>query len=93
MKKNLVDILVIFQIVSMRNLKLLLADTTKHKARVNQLYFVRSFLQGEIKNGVFVKLDNRYVDCFPEYLSYFGRALILLKSMDVMINSGKLFAD
>ena len=35
----------------------------------------------------------RYADYFPEYAQYFGRALILLKSMYGMTNSGKLFAD
>ena len=45
---------------------------------------------------VFVNLDSRYVDYFPEfpeYSKYFGRALRLLKSMYDMTNSGKLFAD
>ena len=35
----------------------------------------------------------RYAAYFPEYTQYFGRALKLLKSMYVMTNSGKLFAD
>ena len=39
-----------------------------------------------------MKLDSRYADYFPEYSSYFGRALILLKYMYGMINSVKLFA-
>ena len=40
-----------------------------------------------------MKLESRYVDYFPEYYNYFGRALILFKSMYGMTNSGKLFAD
>ena len=40
-----------------------------------------------------MKLDSRYADYFPEYLNYFGRALILLNSMYGMTNSGNLFAD
>ena len=47
----------------------------------------------QVKNRVFVKLYMRYADYFPEYTQYFGRALKLLKSMYVMTNSGKLFAD
>ena len=43
-------------------------------------------------NRVFVKLDSRYEDYFPEYSNYFGRALRLLKSMYGMTNSGKLFS-
>ena len=78
---------------SMRNLKYLLADSTKHKAMFHQLYFIGAFLQAKVKNRVFVKLDSRYTDYFPEYSKYFGRALRLLKYMYDMTNSGKLFAD
>ena len=46
-----------------------------------------------MKNRVFVKLDSRYADYFPEYAKYFGRAFRLLKSMYGMTNSGKLFSD
>ena len=78
---------------SMRNLKCFLADAAKHKARVHQLYFIGAFMQSKFNNRVFVKLDMRYADYFPEYSQYFGRALKLLKSMYGMTNSGKLFAD
>ena len=44
-------------------------------------------------NRVFVKLDSRYANYFPEYSSYFGRALRLLKYTYEMANSGNLFAD
>ena len=77
----------------MRNLKYFLADVAKHKARFHQLYFIGAFLQAKVKNRVFVKLDMRYADYFPEYAQYFGRALKLFKSMYGMTNSGKLFAD
>ena len=40
-----------------------------------------------------MKLDSSYEEYFPEYYSYFERALILLKYMYGMTNSGKLFAD
>ena len=78
---------------SMRTLKYFLADAAKHRARVHQLDFIGTFLQAKVKNRVFVKLDMRYADYFPEYVQYFGRALKLLKSMYGMTNSGKLFAD
>ena len=77
----------------MRNLKYFLADAAKHKAIVHQLDFIGTFLQDKVKNRVFVKLDMRYADYFPEYAQYFGRALKLLKSMYGMTNSVKLFAD
>ena len=78
---------------SMRTLKYFLADGAKYKARVHQLDFMGAFLQAKFKNRVFVKLDMRYADYFPEYAQYFGRYLKLLKSMYGMTNSGKLFAD
>ena len=60
---------------SMRTLKYFLADAAKHKARVNHIYFIGAFLQAKVKNRVFVKLDIRYADYFPEYAQYFGRTL------------------
>ena len=77
----------------MMTLKYFLADATKHKARVNQLYFIGALLQEKAKNRLFVKLDRRYSDQFPEYANYFGRSLKLLNSMYGMTNSGKLFDD
>ena len=65
----------------MRNLKYFLADSAKHKARFRQLDFIGALLQAKVNNRVFVKLDIRYTDYFPEYAQYFGRALILLKSV------------
>ena len=78
---------------SMRTLKYFLADAEKHKARVHQLDFIGAFLQAKFKNRVFVKLDMRYADYFPEYAQYFRRSFKLLKSVYGMTNSGKLFAD
>ena len=52
---------------SMRNLKYFLSDAAKHKARVYQLDFIGAFLQAKVKNRVFVKLDMRYANYFPEY--------------------------
>ena len=78
---------------SMRNLKYFLADAAKHKARVHQLDFIGAFFQDKVKNRVFVKLEIRYTEYFPEYAQYFGRTLRLLKYIYGMTNSGKLFAD
>ena len=78
---------------SMRTLKYFLADAAKHRARVHHIDFIGAFLQVNVKNRVFVKLEMRYAAYFPEYTQYFGRALKLLKSMYGMTNSGKLFAD
>ena len=78
---------------SMSTLKIFLADAAKHKARVHQLDFIEAFFQAKVKNRVFVKLGIRYTYFFPEYAQYFGRALILLKSMYGMNKYGKLFSD
>ena len=78
---------------SMRTLKYFLADAYNHKARIHQLDFIGAFLQAKVKNRVFVKLDIRYTEYFPEYAKYFGRTLRLLKSMYGMANSGKLFSN
>ena len=75
------------------DLNYLLIDTAKHKARVHEIDFIGAFLQAKVKNRVFVKLDMRYADYFPEYAQYFGRALNVLKSMYGTTNYGKLFAD
>ena len=47
---------------SMRTLKYFLADATKQKSRVYQLYFIGAFLQAKVKNRIFVKLYIRYAD-------------------------------
>ena len=68
-------------------------DAANHKARVYQLDFIEEFLKEKVKNRVFVKLDSRYADYFPEYPNYLGRDLRLLKSIYGMTNSGELFSD
>ena len=78
---------------SMRTLKYFLSDADKHKARVHQLDFIGAFLKAKVSNRVFVKLDIRYTDYFPEYAQYFGRALRFLKSVYGMTHYGKFFAD
>ena len=55
----------------MMTLKCLLADATKHYARRYQLDFIGEFLQAKVNNRVFVNLESRYVDYFPEYSNYF----------------------
>ena len=68
----------------MRTFKYFLSDAAKHKARVHQLDFIGAFFQSRVKNRVFVKLDIRYTDYFPEYAKYFGRSLRLLwNSLDI----------
>ena len=49
----------------MRKLKYFLADAAKYKARVHQLDFIGAFLQANVKDRVFFKLDKRYEAYFP----------------------------
>ena len=51
---------------SMRTLKYFLADAVMHKAKLRQLDFIGDFLHKIVKNRVFVKLDSRSADYFPE---------------------------
>ena len=60
---------------------------------VKQFHFIGEFTQANVKNIVFVKLDSRYEEYFPEYFNYFGRPLRLNKTMYVMNTYGKLFYD
>ena len=62
---------------SMITLKYLLAYTSKHKARVHQFGLIGAFLQENVKHIVFVNLDSRYGEYFPEYCNYFVRPLRL----------------
>ena len=81
------------QTASIRTFKYFLEYSVKHRARVNQLDFIGAFLQPKVNNGVFVKLDSRCANYFPEYSNGFGRALRLLKYIYVMTNSVKVFSD
>ena len=54
------------QTASIRNFKYFFLDAVKHKARLYQLYFIGSLLQVKVRNRVFVKLDSRCADYFPE---------------------------
>ena len=63
----------------MRNLKYLLEYTANNKEIVHQLELVGAFRQSNVKHRVFVKLDIRYGEYFPEYANYFGRPLRLKK--------------
>ena len=51
----------------MRNVKYLLADASNNKVIVHQLDFIGALLEAKVKNRVFLKLDSRYADDFPEY--------------------------
>ena len=73
--------------------KILLGRCCQVQDKSAQVIFYWSILTGKVKNRVFLKLDSRYADYFPEYSSYFESALRLLKYMYGMTNSGKLFAD
>ena len=78
---------------SIRTLKCILEDASKHKSRVKKLYFIGEFLQANVKHSVFVKLDSRYGEYFPGYAKYCGIPLRLKNSMYGMTNSGNKFSN
>ena len=49
---------------SMKTLNYFLADAAKNRARVHRLDFIGAFLQANVKNRLFVKLDMRYAAYF-----------------------------
>ena len=63
----------------------------KAQGNSTPVIFIGAFFKAKVKNRVFVKLDSRYADYFPEYWNNFGRALRLLKFMYGMKKYGKLF--
>ena len=71
-------------------------DTLGKRFHVNFLGYAHWFMSIIIPHMMdhSISVDQgRYADYFPEYSNYFGRFLILLKSMHYMNNSGKLFTD
>ena len=81
-----------YPIASISTMKYFLLYYSTHKSRVCQLSSIIAFLQFNIKHRVFLKLYIRYKEYLPEYCSYFGRPLILKKSVYGMTNSGKIFS-
>ena len=77
----------------MRTLRYFFEDASNHKIIVHQLDFIGAFIQFNVKHRVFVKLDSRYGEYFPEYFNYFGRPLRFKKSMYDITNPGRLFSD
>ena len=67
------------QTESMRTLKYFLADTAKHRARVHQLDFIGAFLQANVKNRVFVKLDMRYAGLFSRIFTILWKSIKIVK--------------
>ena len=78
---------------SMGTLKYFLADASKHKSRANKMDFIGYFLQANVKHRVFVKLDRRYGEYFPEYANYFGKPLRLKKSIYGMTSYVNICSD
>ena len=74
-------------------MKYFLANSSRYKEIVHRLNLIGTFLQANSKHRVFVKLDSRYGEYFPEYAKYFGISSRLKKSMYGMNNYGKLFDD
>ena len=52
-------------------MKYFFADATKKKGKSSSIIFHWRILARKVKNKVFVNVDSRYTDYFPEYSKYF----------------------
>ena len=74
---------------SFRAMKMFLADAARHKVRVRQLDFIGAYLQSKARGRIFVRMPAVYGDLWPEFKTYSGVPLRLVKSMYGMTQSGK----
>jgi hypothetical protein len=66
-----------------------LAHAARLKVRVRQLDFIGAYLQAKVRSRIFIKMPAVYGEFFPEFKTYCGVPLRLLKSMYGMMLSGK----
>ena len=64
-------------------------SAAKLKFRVYQLDFIGAFLQAVARNRVFTMLPVEWKELFPELAEWFGKPLLLLKSLYGQTDSGK----
>jgi len=77
---------------AIRTVKMFLALATSMKRRVKQGDFVGAYLQAKARNRIFVKLDPRYKEYFPDLAKWFGVPLRLKKCMYGVTFSGKFWS-
>ena len=78
---------------SIRTVKVFLALAASLKQRVKQGDFVGAYLQARVRKRIFVQLDPRYKDLFPDLTKYFGVPLRLNKGIYGLTFSGKFWNE
>ena len=78
---------------SMRTVKMFLALACSFKRRVKQGDFVGAYLQAKVRERIFISLDRRYAQYFPDLSEYFGRPLLLNRGIYGLAASGKFWNE
>jgi len=78
---------------SIRTVKVFLALAASLKRRVKQGDFVGAYLQAKVRGRVFIRLDPRMKDLFPDLAKYFGPPLRLNKGIYGLTFSGKFWNE
>ena len=79
--------------VASLTMKLFFANAAKLGQKVRQLDYVGAFLQAKCKNRIFIRLPIEYAKHYPEYAKYFGKPLLLKKTIYGLTVSAKWWSD
>eukprot|EP00957_Ditylum_brightwellii_P155596 11844291-Ditylum_brightwellii.AAC.1 len=77
--------------VSMKGLRMFLAQAAKFMKRVKQADFIGAYLQTKATGRIFIRLPDIYNQYFPIVSKYFGRPLRLNKAIYGLTLSGKFW--
>lgn len=75
------------------NSKAILALAATFKRRVKQGDFIGAFLQARARSRIFIRLDPKYKEHFPELTKWFGVPLLLKRGIYGLSVSGKYWAQ
>jgi hypothetical protein len=68
-------------VAGFRELRIFLCMAVEYKARIYQLDYVAAFLQAKALGRKFTKLPSEWTELFPELSEWFGKPLLLEKSL------------
>ena len=74
-------------------LKLFLAEAARLGLPVYQVDFVSAYLQSLMDRPVYVMFPAKWKDIMPEFSKWFGRPLLMVKSVYGVSNAGRLWAE
>ena len=80
-------------IAGFRELKLFLQLAARLMCRIWQLDFIGAFLQAQARNRVFTTLPKDWAKWFPHLSEWFGKPLLLLKSLYGSVDASKNWDD